>query len=70
MKAADGYTYYMACTCIDTILGKVVEEDKRHTKFWKLMKARDLEYKEYEPLYELCYMTAQKAEQEGILCYM
>ena len=28
VKCADGYTYYMACALLDTILGKFAEEDK------------------------------------------
>ncbi len=39
VKAADGYTYYMAEALLDKVLGKLAkEEGEKHTKFWKLTK--------------------------------
>ncbi len=52
VKAADGYTYYMADALLDTVLGKLGDEEAG-TKAYEVLetyKGQDLEYKEYEPL--------------------
>ena len=49
VKAADGYTYYMAVALLDTVLGKLAEEGKPAYEILETYKGQDLEYKEYEP---------------------
>ena len=53
VKAADGYTYYMAEALLDKVLGKLVEneEDKAYD-ILETYKGKDLEGKAYEPLFE------------------
>ena len=45
VKAADGYTYYMAEALVEKVLGEGVEILERYV-------GKDLEYKEYEPLFD------------------
>ena len=53
VKAVDGYTYYMAEALLDKVLGKLVEsEDEKAYEVLETYKGKDLEYKEYEPLFE------------------
>ena len=52
VKAADGYTYYMAEALLDTVLGSLEREEG--TPAYEVLETyvgKDLEYKEYEPLY-------------------
>ena len=52
VKAADGYTYYMAEALTDTVLGSIEREEG--TPAYEVLETyvgKDLEYKEYEPLY-------------------
>ncbi len=51
VKAADGYTYYMAEALLDTVLGKLAEEGKPAYEILERYVGTDLEYKEYEPLF-------------------
>ncbi len=53
VKAVDGYTYYMAEALLDKVLGKLVEsEDEKAYEVLETYKGKDLEYKEYEPLFK------------------
>ncbi len=67
VKAADGYTYYMAEALLDTVLGKLTnkEEGKAAYEVLETMTGKDLEYKEYEPLFdcaeEICKKQNKKA---------
>ena len=52
VKAADGYVYYMAEALLDTVLGSLEREEG--TPAYEVLETyvgKDLEYKEYEPLY-------------------
>ena len=52
VKAADGYTYYMATALLDTVLGSLEREEGTPAyEVLETYKGTDLEYKEYEPLY-------------------
>lgn len=51
VKAADGYTYYMAEALLDTVLGKLKTDDAPAYEILESMKGKDLEYREYEPLF-------------------
>ncbi len=53
VKAADGYTYYMAKALLDTVLGKLAGEDGGAAyEVLETCRGTDLEYKEYEPLFD------------------
>lgn len=57
-KAADGYTYYMAEALLDTVLSSLADKEKETPAYEVLetYRGKDLEYKEYEPLFD--YATA------------
>ena len=52
VKAADGYTYYMAEALLENVLGRLKTEDAPAYEILETYKGKDLEYKEYEPLYD------------------
>ncbi|MCD8119199.1 MAG: isoleucine--tRNA ligase [Lachnospiraceae bacterium] len=85
VKAADGYTYYMAKALLDTVLGKLAKTDEAKKseknaaadeavtaereaddlggKAYVILeeyKGKDLEYKEYEPLFDCAAEAAAK----------
>ena len=67
VKAADGYTYYMAVALLDTVLGRLADEENG-TKAYEILetyKGKDLEYKEYEPLYQCAYDCASKQNKKA-----
>lgn len=51
VKAADGNVYYMAEALLDTVLGKLGSEDVPAYEILETCQGRELEYKEYEPLF-------------------
>ncbi len=65
VKAADGYVYYMAKALLDTVLGRLAEEGKDAYEILETYVGKDLEYKEYEPLFdhavEICAKQNKKA---------
>ncbi len=66
VKAADGYTYYMAQALLDTVLGRLVQEDG--AKAYEILETcagKELEYKEYEPLFACAAECAQKQHKKG-----
>ena len=65
VKAADGYTYYMAVALLDTVLGKLAEEGQKAYEILETYKGKDLEYKEYEPLYQCAYDCASKQNKKA-----
>ncbi|MFR5487242.1 isoleucine--tRNA ligase [Eubacterium sp.] len=65
LKAADGYTYYMAEALLDTVLGKLATEDEKAYEVLETMKGADLENKEYEPLYDCAKAIADKQRKKG-----
>ena len=67
VKAADGYTYYMAVALLDTVLGKLVDEENgvKAYEVLETYKGQDLEYKEYEPLYQCAYDCAAKQNKKA-----
>ena len=54
VKAADGFIYYMAEALLDTVLGKLADEENgvKAYEVLETYKGTDLEYKEYEPLFD------------------
>ena len=70
VKAADGYVYYMACALLDTVLGKLAQktEDGEEVPAYEVLetyKGKDLEYKEYEPLYQCAAECADKQHKKA-----
>ena len=65
VKAADGYTYYMAKALLDSILGKLKTEDAPAYEILETYTGKDLEYKEYEPLFACAKECADKQNKKG-----
>ena len=66
VRAADGYTYYMACALLDTVLGKLADgEEKSAYEVLETYKGTDLEGKEYEPLYQCAADLAEKQKKKA-----
>lgn len=65
VKAADGYTYYMAKALLDKVLGKLATEDKPAYEIIEEYKGSELEYKEYEPLFDFVKPVCEKQNKKG-----
>ncbi|RHQ89055.1 isoleucine--tRNA ligase [Ruminococcus sp. AF21-42] len=66
VKAADGYTYYMAEALLDKVLGKLAkEEGEKAYEVLETCKGTDLEYKEYEPLFACAGEAAAKQKKKA-----
>ncbi len=61
VKAADGYTYYMAQALLDTVLGKLAKEGEPAYEVLETYVGTDLENMEYEPLFAC---TGEEAERQ------
>lgn len=61
----DGNTYYMAEALLDDVLGKLAKEGEAAYQILETYTGKELEYKEYEPLFdytrEACEKQGQKA---------
>ena len=67
VKAADGYTYYMAQALLDDVLGKLADEENG-VKAYEVLETfagKELEHKEYEPLYACAKECADKQHKKG-----
>ncbi|WP_026504330.1 isoleucine--tRNA ligase [Butyrivibrio sp. NC3005] len=74
VKAADGFTYYMAKALLETVLGKLGEKypEALNGKSYEIleeMTGKDLEYKEYEPLYQCAADMAAKQHKKAFFVY-
>ncbi len=68
VKAADGYVYYMAEALLDKVLGGLAEKKGVEGKDYEVLetyKGKDLEYKEYEPLYKCAGDAAKKQNKKA-----
>ena len=66
VKAADGYTYYMAEALLDKVLGKLAkEEGEKAYEVLETYKGTDLEHKEYEPLFACAGEAAAKQKKKA-----
>ncbi|MBQ7372130.1 MAG: isoleucine--tRNA ligase [Blautia sp.] len=65
VKAADGYTYYMAQALLDTVLGKLAKDDQPAYEVLETYTGKDLEYKEYEPLFACAGAAAAKQKKKA-----
>ena len=70
VKAADGYTYIMAQALLDTVLGKLAdannsEEGAKAYEILETYTGKDLEYKEYEPLFACAGKEAERQHKKA-----
>lgn len=65
VKAADGKVYYMAEALLDTVLGGLASEGQPAYEVLETYTGQDLEYKEYEPLYQCAKDVADKQQKKG-----
>jgi isoleucyl-tRNA synthetase len=71
VKAADGYTYYMAEALLEQVLGKLAPVDENGKKtaaayeVLETYKGSELEYREYEPLYDCAAEAAAKQHKKA-----
>ena len=67
VKAADGYTYYMAEALLDTVLGKLADKENGAPAYEILetYTGKELEYKEYEPLLDCAVEICRKQNKKA-----
>ena len=65
VKAADGYTYYLAEALCDSVLGSLAKDGAPAYEVLSRMKGAELEYKEYEPLFACAGESAAKQKKKG-----
>ncbi len=67
VKAADGYTYYMAQALLDKVIGRLADTENGQAAYEVLetYTGKDLEYKEYEPLFACAGEAAAKQRKKG-----
>ena len=65
VKAAEGRVYYMAEALLDAVLGKLGTEDTPAYEVLERYTGKDLEYKEYEPLFDCSAKVAEKQRKKG-----
>ena len=65
VKAADGYTYYMANALLEKVLGKLATEDAPAYEILESYKGADLEHKEYEPLFDFVKPVCEAQKKKG-----
>ena len=65
VKAADGYTYYMAKALLDTVLSPLAKEDAPAYEIIEEMPGAALERREYEPLFACAGEAAKKQKKKA-----
>ncbi len=65
VKAADGYTYYMAEALLNSVLGKLGSEEQPAYEVLETYTGKDLEYREYEPLFDFAGEVAAKQNKKA-----
>ena len=65
VKAADGNTYYMAEALCEKVLGKLGTEETPAYEVLESYTGKDLEHKEYEPLYDCAAVVSAKQHKKG-----
>ena len=72
VKSADGYTYYMAEALLDTVLGKFADKENGIAAYEVLetFTGKELEYKEYEPLFACTgdFVAKQRKKGHYVVC--
>lgn len=65
VKAADGYTYYLAEALADSVLSGLAGEGEKAYEVLETYKGIDLEHKEYEPLFDCAIDTCKKQHKKA-----
>ncbi len=70
VKAVDGYTYYMAEALLDKVLSSLLDKEQQAAgaKAYEVLetyKGKDLEYREYEPLFACAGEAAAKQHKKA-----
>ena len=67
VQSADGYVYYLAQALCDTVFGSLAEKDsdKPAYEILETYKGKDLEYKEYEPLFDCALEICEKQHKKA-----
>ncbi len=65
VKAADGCVYYIAKALLDKVLGRLGSEDRPAYEILATFEGRELEYREYEPLYEAAAAEAARQHKKA-----
>ena len=65
VKAVDGCVYYMAQALLDTVLGGLAQEGQPAYEVLETFAGKDLEYREYEPLFACTGKAAEKQNKKG-----
>ena len=70
VKAADGYVYYMAKALLDKVLSPLASDEQPAYKIIEEFTGKDIEYKEYEPLYACAAPVAEKQHKKAffVMC--
>ncbi len=70
VKAADGKVYILAKALADSVLGSIEREEGTPAyEILETYKGTDLEYKEYEPLYQCAKDSADKQHKKAFFIY-
>ena len=65
VKAADGYTYYMAVELLDRVLGSLAADDAPAYEILEKYIGKDMEGMEYEPLFKCAGECAEKQHKKA-----
>ena len=69
VRCIDGYTYYMATALLDKVLGPLAKDGEKAYEILETFKGSDLEYKEYEPLYQCAADCVAKQHKKAFFVY-
>ena len=69
VKAADGFTYYIATALADTVLGSLAKDGAPAYEVLETYRGKDLEYKEYEPLYQCAKDSVDAQHKKAFFVY-
>ena len=65
VRAADGYTYYLAEALLDRVLSRLAREEDPAYEVLERYRGAELEYKEYEPLFPYVRPICEKQNKKG-----
>lgn len=65
VKAADGFVYYIAEALADKVLSSLAAEGEKAYEVLERFVGKDLEYREYEPLFACADIEAEKQKKKG-----
>ena len=65
VSCVDGRTYYMAEALLDTVLGGLAKDGEKAYEILETYSGKDLEYKEYEPLFDCAVDICEKQKKKA-----